>query len=455
MMGEKFKLFYGFAVLVIVFTISINVSAFAEKNIEVELEVNDAVETALSDNPSLSEMKSRYRAFAEIPSQAGSLPDPTINLNVMNLPTSNFSTSQEPMTQRQIGFSQAFPFPGKLALKKKASKYEAAAAANDVDEVRLQLARGVKSTWWQVYFLDRSLEIVNKNLGLLRKFIKIAQTKYKVGKGLQQDVLLAQLELSKLLDQKIQLSSLRINKAAELNTLMGREANIAIKLPENVLLRLPNIMSTSALFEEARMSKPTLLRNRNFIKAARARHKLARKGYYPDFKVGMNYGARSDGVSAAGTAIDREDFASITFSLSVPLYARTKQTREIYQRQHEFSQSEFAKKDTYNSILSDITRASSEYNRARDQFSLFKTGILPQARQTVKSMLSGYKVSQVDFLNLVKSQITLFNYEMKYWKALAEANQSLASIEASVGTENIYKTVVKRSTKKQKKLNKK
>jgi len=69
---------------------------------------------------------------------------------------------------------------------------------------------------------------------------------------------------------------------------------------------------------------------------------------------------------------------------------------------------------------------------------LFKTGIIPQARQTVASMLTGYQVNKVDFLNLLRSQITLFNYETQYWKALTEANQALAQLSAVVGKDDIY-----------------
>lgn len=438
MVSKCFKSIYRFLTLVMICVMSNSGTVLADQN--PNLELKEALKIAVDDNPNLAQMLARYRAFSEIPSQVGSLPDPTINLNAMNLPTNTFSTSQEPMTQMQIGLSQAFPFPGKLSLKKEAARYEAAAANNDAEEVRLQLTKQVKISWWQVYFLDRSLEIIDKNQNLLRQFIKIAQTKYKVGKGLQQDVLLAQLELSKLLDHKIQLNSLRINQVAKLNALMGKGANSAIKLPEKVDIKLPKILSEKVLFEEARFSKPTLIKNRNLVKASRSRQKLADKEYYPDFKVGVNYGNRSGNNAIAAGGGRRGDFASVMLTMTIPLYAETKQTRGVYQRKYELSQSEFAKQDTYNSILSDITQGSSEYNRARDQFTLFKTGILPQARQTVNSMLSGYKVSQVDFLNLVRSQLTLFSYEVKYWKALVEAKQALASLESFVGKEVLHVT---------------
>ena len=88
--------------------------------------------------------------------------------------------------------------------------------------------------------------------------------------------------------------------------------------------------------------------------------------------------------------------------------------------------------------LSSISQAKTDYQRASDQVSLFIEGIIPQARQTVESMLAGYQVDQVDFLNLVRSQVTLLNYELQYWKSYTEVNQSIARIQAAVGEENIY-----------------
>jgi outer membrane protein TolC len=409
----------------------------AEENTSAPLELIRAVEIATEDNPGLAQMQSRYLAMAEVPAQKGSLPDPQVSFNAMNLPVGSFDLSQEAMTQMQLGFAQTFPFPGKRKLRKEASEFEAAAARDDVDEARLQLVRGVKSGWWQVFYLDRSLEIVEANLKLLRQFVVIAQTKYNVGDGLQQDVLLAQLELSRLLSQQIEIRSKRRVQAAQLNALMGIAANKPVNLPAKMPSSLPAIASDDALYELALEYRPLLANQRNNLAAARSRLKLANRDYYPDFKVGLNYGFRSgDNPPNIGGA--RDDLLSLMFSMSVPLYANTKQDRAVAQRSNELTMRHYSLQDAITSIQSAITDTSSEYTRAKEQFDLFRTGIVPQARLTVDSMLSGYKVSRVDFLNLVRAQITLFNYEIQYWKALTEANQALAQLAASVGEENIY-----------------
>jgi outer membrane protein, heavy metal efflux system len=398
--------------------------------------VDDAVATAVDNNPSLAEMQSRYEALAEIPSQLGTLPDPVLNLNSLNLPMDTFSVSQEAMTQMQIGISQVMPFPGKLALKEGASEYEAAAAGNSVDEMRLLLISSTKSDWWRLYYLDRALDVVASNQDLLRQFIQVAKTKYEVGEGLQQDTLLAQLELSKLFDQEIRLEAFRRNQAIQLNVLMDTPPDQEIVLPGKVSTYMPDLINENTLYQRAELIRPLLKAKENYINAAQSRLELAKKEYYPDFKLGLAYGNRS-GENPFPRSDPRADFLSVMFSVNLPIYRKRKLDRAVGQRSLEVRKSRDSLRDKWTEVRSQISTASTDYLEARDLFSLFDTGIIPQARQTVSSMLAGYQVSEVDFLNLVDSQITLLNYEVQYWKALTDARQALARLVAAVGEEKV------------------
>jgi outer membrane protein TolC len=125
-------------------------------------------------------------------------------------------------------------------------------------------------------------------------------------------------------------------------------------------------------------------------------------------------------------------------SVNIPLYAGTKQSEAVEQRSRELARNTYSLVDQRNLVLSSISNSVTELNQATEQLYLFGEGILPQARQTVESMLAGYQVNEVDFLNLVRSQVTLLNYELQYWKAFTEINQSVARLSAAVGEENIY-----------------
>lgn len=405
--------------------------------LSVDLSVDMAVATAIQDNPNLAEMQARFDALSQLPSQVGSLPDPTINLNAMNFPTNSFDRDQEPMTQLQLGFSQMIPFPGKLSLKETAAEFDAVAAGHQVDEARWQLRRQVANKWWQVHYLDRALETVKSNQMLLRQFITVAKTKYETGKGLQQDVLLSQLELSKLFDHEIQVGSMRRMQAIALNILMDKSPDTKVTLPSTVSLEMPSLLEEGQLYQVAQKSRAHLKQIQTKVEASKTRLKLAKRDYYPDFMIGMNYGDRS-GTNALPRGGDREDFASLMVGIKVPLYAKRKQAKAVAQRRSELELSHHALRDEKGQVLAQVSTAITDYQRAKRQFVLFGSGIIPQAKQTVASMMAGYQVNEVDFLNLVRSQITLFNYELQYWKALSDANQALSSLEAAVGEESVY-----------------
>ncbi len=412
------------------FVLSIN--ANAESSTPLSLQA--ALDIAVQDNPGLAQMLARSKAMAAIPSQAGSLPDPVISFNALNLPVDSFDRGQENMTQLQGGISQAIPFPGKLALREETARYEAQAAVHDVTEIRWLLLRDVKKIWWALFYLDRALKIITVNQDLLRQFVEIAQTKYEVGEGLQQDVLLAQLELSKLFDSELVLIGARENAQAQLNALLDRPADEKIHLPEKISENLPDLLSDSDLFQQAEQYRALLAAEREKVNAAKSRLDLAKKDFYPDFKVGAFYGGRANTLSGQ----QRADFFSMKLSMTVPIYFASKQSKAVDQRQRELMQRKYALQDEWDKVRADIARASSQFRQSKNQVILFKTGIIPQARQTVASMLSGYQVDKVDFLNLVRSQITLYNYEIQYWKVLIEANQALAQLTAMIGKEDIY-----------------
>ncbi|MBL4670793.1 MAG: TolC family protein [Arenicella sp.] len=396
-----------------------------------------AIGLALKNNPNLAQMQALYNAMKNIPSQVGTLPDPILTLGAANFPTDGFDRTQEGMTQLQLGFQQAFPFPRKLSLKKDIAEFEAKASFYDVDEMRLILTKDVSNKWWQVFYLDRAIETIDKNQGLLKQFIEVAKTKYSTGKGLQQDVLLAQLELSKLIDQKIQIEAFQENQKIRLNVLMNLTPRSIINLPSQVNLKQPQLLSEQQLYQLAIKSRPLLHKHKQLISAADARVDLAERDYYPDFNIGITYGDRS-GQNPLSVGGDRADLFSIKLGIKIPLYAKSKQSYQVKQRISEQFKSKYAYLDETNQVKADIANHINDYHRSQQQRSLFETGILPQARQTVQSMLAGYQVSEVDFLNLVRSQITLFNYELQFWQAVLQSNQALARLQASIGKENIY-----------------
>ncbi|MDT8407056.1 MAG: TolC family protein [Methylococcales bacterium] len=397
------------------------------------LPLDTALALAVADNPNLAQLQARAKALAAIPSQVDALPDPTLSLKALNLPVDSFDIGQEAMTQLQFGLTQTLPFPGKRELTAQAAQFDAAAASRDIDEARTQLLHSVSQSWWALWYLDHVLEIIEANQALLKQFVDIALTQYQVGEGLQQDVLLAQLEQSQLLNQKLQFTGARQQTLARLNALLNRPSDTPITPPPQPDKALPTLLPEAQLLTRAEQHRAQLAARHAQVQAAQARLQRAEQDYYPDLTLGIAYGVRDN--TPAQTA--RADFLSVQMSVNVPVFFAAKQDQQVVQRSQELARQKYLLQDQWNQIRADIASAASRFQQAKSQVTLFKTGIIPQARQTVASMLAGYQVGKVDFLNLVRSQIALHNHQTQYWQALSQARQSIAELTALVGAEVI------------------
>jgi len=394
------------------------------------LTFDQAIELALTGNPGLAEIRARAEAMAAVPSQEGTLPDPTLRFGALYLPTSSFNLHQDDFTMMEVGVSQEIPFPGKLALREKIAEQEALAAADSVDEARLRLVREVKQSWWRLFYYDRALNLLDESEHFFQQLIDIAQAKYKVGKGSQQDVLLAQLELSKLKDEKLNLVIMRHSQNARINALLDRAAETSVQIPAEAEFKLPVIVE-SALQDKALHIRPLFAQHRKMLDAGLAKVDLAQKGFYPDFTVGAYYDARQNTPSGQS----RSDFASVQLSINVPIYANRKQAKAVDQRQSELLQAQYALHDDHRKIQAEIAAKAVEYQQTKEKLLLLEHEIIPQAQQAVNSLLAGYQVSQTDFTDLLRTQLSFFQYQTQYWQALTNTQQILAELSAEVGEE--------------------
>ncbi len=401
---------------------------------EAPLTPDAAVAAALQNSPALDQLEARYHALAEVPSQVGTLPDPTVEIAAVNFPTDSFRRRQEPMTQIRFGVAQRFPFPGKLALAERVADHLAGAAGWEFEEAKLTLERDVRRTWWEIAYLDRALGIVAQNQVLLRQFVDIASAKYRVGEGLQQDVLLAQVELSRLFDRELALQRERGVAAARLNRLLDRDPALPVVLKADQAPELPDLPPLQVHLDRAKLQRPLLAAIAERLEAATARLDLARRDYFPDFTVGAAYGLRT-GSNPLPRGGDRADLLTLRLGMNLPIHQRRKLARAVSQRASERDATDFEQRAALDAVFEEIQAARQRYLAARDQITLFATGIIPQSRQTVESMLAGYRTSRVDFLNLVRSQVRLLDHEVQLSLVQTRSQQALADLRAALAGE--------------------
>ena len=392
------------------------------------VELQKLINEALQKNPDyLSAQKQWESAKAQIP-QAGALPDPSLGLAVANLPVNSFAFDQEPMTGKKILLMQMFPFPGKLGLKEDIADYQAQVVEQQVEELKNNLIKNVKLTYYNLFLIDKTIEIVEKNKTLLQQFVQVAETKYSVGKGLQQDVLKAQVELSKLSDKLISLQQKRNTFVFQFNKLLNRDiGSIVGKTAE--LNKSESQFTPDELHELGLKHRPLLKSWQLLIEKSKSANKLAKLDYLPDFSLGAAYTQRDD----LSSGMKMYDFFSVELKVSLPLYFYKKQSKKAEETQLMINSIEDKYNSVKNEVLFQIEDTFTELDKNAKLIDLYKTGIIPQASQSLNSAMSGYQVDKVDFLTLLNNQMTLFNYEIEYYKVLVDHEKNLAELEAVVG----------------------
>ena len=411
----------------IIFMTTVQSMLWAQETRTTPLKLNDLVEEALNKNPDILAAKSKWEVFKERPPQAGSLDDPMLGLGIVNLPTDTFSFRQEDMTMKEISLTQRLPYPGKRGLRREMAQKEAEAALSDYEEVKVKVSRDVKMAYYELFYVNKAIEVTEKNREILKLLNQIAETKYSVGEGIHTDVFKAQLELSKMIDELIMLNQNRRTLKSKLNTLLYRPPFAPLGDPEEVSLEKFSA-DPEELVKAAAERRPSLQSVKRMVERNQASLKLAERDYYPDFDIKLAYGQRDDGPAGR-----RPDMVSAMVGFNLPLWYKSKQSRKVAESQKDIQ----ATKDQLTAMTNEIRFMMSEklidIERAEKQIELLKTGIIPQATLSLDSAIASYRVNKVDFITLLDTEMTLFKYETQYYRLLTDYRKSIAEIEAAVG----------------------
>ena len=390
------------------------------------LNLDQLVEEALQNNPEILAAKKRGEVFMEKVPQSWALEDPMLGLGVVNLPT-NFSFRDEDMTMKEISISQKFPFPGKRPLMREMAEKEADAVSTDIEDKTNRITKEVKTVYFEISHVYRAKEVTQRNKQIFETLAKIAETRYATGEGIQQDVLKAHVEISRMADELIMLDQKRVALEAKLYSLLNRTESVSMGEPEELIFRsFP--FTLEELQKTALDSNPTLKAMKTMIEAKEKAHGLAKLDYYPDFTFKFAYGQRDNSPE-----MNRRDMLSGMVEMNIPIFYESKQSHKVAETLADIQTFQAQYRAMKNEVFYMIASMASMLQRTERQLELYKTGIIPQAGMQVKSALSAYTVNKIDFMALLDSQMTLYRYELEYHEALTEYEKNLSGLEAAVG----------------------
>ncbi|MBU2487808.1 MAG: TolC family protein [Proteobacteria bacterium] len=391
------------------------------------------VDEGLANNRQIQGMRAAVRGMEDEAVAAGALDDPVIGIGLLNLPIDSFALDQEPMTQKQIFVDQKFPWFGKLGLKRQMAE----TAASNRDALVLarenELARMIAQTWFDLGFAHESLELNRKLSAILGQVLRVAETRYASGRGLQQDVLQAQVEESQALEEKISLEQDILTLQRRLNELLNREGFEPVSPPENLPPPRAPQAGTQELAVRALAGSPIILAARLAVAEARTGVGLAEKNYRPDTSVRLAYGQRDEDPMGR----DRADFLSASVMLNVPLW---KKGPILAAAKNRLLASELTLANLSSAMPHRVGGLVAEIEKALENKRLYEEALLVQAGQWADSSLDAYSVGKLEFANVLSARLRLLRFErmaanQKYmaWKKLAALEELMGGFTPAPG----------------------
>jgi len=411
-----------FSFLTFMLAMSVSLACAAEsailQQLLVEADRNPALKAAFEQ---ISVAESRIE-------QQSSMPDPVLSVAMSSYPVDSLKTDRTPMTGNEIRLAQKFPFPGKLDAKGRIAAKQSRWFAAAYQDARLQQRARVKDAWYRLLFQRQAIELTSRNLKILDDFIKLTETRYEVGNGLQQNVLKAHLQRSKQLDKLFALKQQEEATLAELNSLAGRETGRELVTDES-LSGYVGDFNLVDLQQKAEQKRPLFAAYQALIEQYKTQRELARLEYRPDITLWTSYRFRDDSLADGGT-----DFVSAGLSFNLPV-RKARRGAAVAEADSSLRLAVQQRNDFHNQVKLKVHRALTRLEQAGKLAELYQNGIIPQANQTFQATLSAYQVDKVDFLDLLDSLMTLYRYQIDHIKAISDQHRGVADLAAAAGLE--------------------
>jgi outer membrane protein TolC len=399
----------------------------------------------LEQNREIAAAEQTAHAKANRVAQATALADPTLMTKTLPTPTMLADGNQ----YFTLGVEQELPVPGKLDHRGRMALQELRMAIQDLRRVQQRTITDIKKAYFELFVIDRTTALTLENKEVLRGLLEVAQGQFAAGKREQQDVLRAQVELSGLDGELIELGQRRTGALAMLNALLNRPGDTPVEPPgaydlRRVEPRIEDLLSKAAGFNpELAVLRERILRDEQAVE-------LAKLAYWPDFRLGfewMNMEPRQawkpppDPNTGMRPAFDRmseegTDMWAITVGLNLPVWFE-KIEAGIREARHTLSASREEYAAAKNTLDYRVREALSRVRSQRDLADLFASTVIPLARQTYEVSLVGYATGTADFQFLIDNWQKWLAFRVQYYRALGELERSIADLEQAVGVSAI------------------
>lgn len=372
-------------------------------------------------NPELAAMQHEAEAADARIQPAGALPDPMFSVEWRDIPNDSFSLAPSQVGSMKYTVAQTFPLGGKRKSKQRVAEAEAEKARWQRSTLSAALRAKLATAFVQRYQAYQNEMLLKEELMFLREVERVAQIRHANGLTPQQDALKAQIEQTTLKADLVAAATEQRQASAKLNALLGRPANAPLAEP-NTLPPLPKPAALADAADRALGTNPELLAQAAAITAAQQNQRLVRANRYPDLTVSVSP------IQVGDRLADWE----IMLSVNIPLQQTSRRAQE--RETAELASAAQLRQDAMaNQVQGDLQEQLAGLDAARQQETLIRTSLLPQAELTFQAALASYQTGRVDFTTLLDAQRQMRRARFDQLKALLEQHLRLAEIERLVG----------------------
>ncbi len=390
------------------------------------LTLPDYLGYAERNNAALKSIFQHFIAAAQEVPQARALPDPKVTYGYF---LDEVETRVGPQKQK-FGIMQTFPWFGELEAQTDAASAAAKAASKRYEAERLKLFYQVKDTFYEYVYLARAVEITRQNLELLKYFEEVARTKYMAAAGSHPDIIRAQVELATLEDNLKSVEELRRPIVDSLNAILNRDRNLPLAWPTRDPFRQLGL-DRDKVIVMLMVNNPELQAMDFEITAAQSRIEVAKKKFYPDISLGLDW-IQTDDARMSGTDDSGKDPIVAMVSINLPIWG------DSYKAAHRQAKARTRKASTdktqrENDITAQASKVLYKFEDSNRKATLYSDTLIPKSKEMLQASETAYQAGTLDFLSLIDAQQILLNFELLYERSVTNNLQSFAQLEMIVG----------------------
>jgi cobalt-zinc-cadmium efflux system outer membrane protein len=388
-----------------------------------ELTLDEAERIALEENPEIH-VAARRVAMAEAHvSAAGALDDPQFMYRGWQVPLKH--PWDYNAAQNMLMISQALPGPGKRGLETGIAKTGVQAEKAALQSTQLRVRVEVRKAFYDLLLAQDEMQIHDQHVAIARQAIEAARIKYTTGKVPQQDMLKAQLALTRLAEHMIRFDRDADVARAHLNTLLGRDPTLPISLHGDFQVDQP-LPSAQDLEKLALQSRPDLLGAQIAADKSRQEQTLAKKAYVPDFTVSAGYMLMPSGS-------DPRNNYMIEGAVSLPWLNHRKHDADIAEAAANVTDEDAELAAMRNEAFGQIEEALADARAAQRLAAIYHSSLRPQADATLHAAVIAYENNQTELLDLLDSQMTVIDIDLSWRQAMGDFSARMADLEMAVG----------------------